>query len=64
LKQQLVSEVEAEADEDFKEAEAAEDCDEAEADEEAECHDTTLRRLTRHPSLPTPDATQRTFVRR
>jgi hypothetical protein len=56
--------VEAEADEDFKEAEAAEDCDEAEADEEAECHDTTLRRLTRRPSLPTPDATQRTFVRR
>jgi hypothetical protein len=28
------------------------------------CHDTTLRRLTRRPSLPTPDATQRTFVRR
>jgi hypothetical protein len=28
------------------------------------CHDTTLRRLTRRPSLPTPDVTQRTFVRR
>jgi hypothetical protein len=28
------------------------------------CHDTTLRRLTRRPSLPTSDATQRTFVRR
>ena len=26
------------------------------------CHDTTLRRPTRRPSLPTPDATQRTFV--
>jgi hypothetical protein len=28
----------------------------------AECHDTTLQRPTRRPSLPTPDATQRTFV--
>jgi hypothetical protein len=28
------------------------------------CHNTTLVRLTRRPSLPTPDATQRTFVRR
>ncbi len=26
------------------------------------CHDTTLRCPTRRPSLPTPDATQRTFV--
>ena len=26
------------------------------------CHDTTLRRPTRRPSLPTPNATQRTFV--
>jgi hypothetical protein len=29
---------------------------------ESSCHDTTLRRPTRRPSLPTTDATQRTFV--